>query len=168
MGPTTRPPSKARRSEPSSDRSAKRYAGLTRGSITPMASGGVINRRSFTFWSESRISVKRTLRKAVQRASIAAKEAATPTFRSKVNRRSLPEERVSIGRDTFTVAKGAADVKRRARIAAAILRRRPGTERIMKKKKKTRRKREAAGKIVAQAALPTRFGRVPILGLEVR
>src|SRR5579864_2724651 len=98
MGPTTRPPSKPSRNEPSSDRSANRYAGLTRRSITPMASGGVINRRSFTFWSESRISVKRTLRKAVQRASIAAKEAATPTFRSKVNRRSLPEERVSIGR----------------------------------------------------------------------
>src|SRR6266851_5620344 len=125
MGPTTRPPSKPSRNEPSSDRSANRYAGLTRRSITPMASGGVINRRSFTFWSESRISVKRTLRKAVHRTSIAAKEAATPTFRSKVNRRSFPEERVSIGCDTFTVAKGAADVKRRARIAAAILRRWP-------------------------------------------
>src|SRR5947209_12211860 len=38
----------------------------------------------------------------------------------------------------------------------------------MMKKKKTRRKRAAAVKIVAQAALPTRFGRFTILGLEGR
>ena len=38
----------------------------------------------------------------------------------------------------------------------------------MRKKKKTRRRGAAAVKIVAQAALPTRFGRFTILGLEGR
>src|SRR5271165_1336678 len=51
-------------------------------------SGGVMNSISFSFWSESRCSVKRTRRKVFQRASKAAIDEDTPTFNSRVNRSS--------------------------------------------------------------------------------
>src|SRR5271157_1573035 len=50
--------------------------------------GGVTNSMSFSFWSESRCSVKSTRRKAFQRASNAAIEEATPTFNNRVKRSS--------------------------------------------------------------------------------
>jgi hypothetical protein len=48
------------------------------------------------FWSTSRSSVNSTRRSVFQRASSAAIEAATPTFSSSVNRKSLGENGASI------------------------------------------------------------------------
>src|SRR6267143_1378863 len=97
IGPTTRPPSKPIRNAPSSDRSANAYGWCpTKRSVTPTISGGVMNSINFNFWSQSRSSVNSTRRNVFHRASSAANDDATPTFSSKVNRRSRTEVALSI------------------------------------------------------------------------
>src|SRR6516162_2181234 len=84
IGPTTRPPSKPIRNAPSSERSAKRYAGLSRRRITPTSKAGTRNSISLNFWSGSRSSVNSTRRNVFHLASSAAIDEATPTFSNKV------------------------------------------------------------------------------------
>src|SRR5215831_7795478 len=55
-----------------------------------------MNSISFSFWSGSRSSVKSTRRNVFQRASNAANDAATPTLRSSVKRKSRVEKIDSI------------------------------------------------------------------------
>ena len=114
IGPTTRPPSSPIKKAPSSDKSANAYAGPpTRRNVTPTINAGVRNSISFSFWSGSRCSVKSTRRNVVHRASSAAIEDATPTFRRRVNSRSRTEVAVSIfvASTRLTLANPPLDVK---------------------------------------------------------
>ena len=83
-----------------------------------MASGGVRNKRSITFWSESRFSVKTSRRKDRNRTSSAARAAAQHTFRIRMKRRSRPPLSISISLvrrergSAITLAKAGGDVKR--------------------------------------------------------
>src|SRR5579864_4128820 len=83
-----------------------------------MASGGVKNKRSITFWSESRFSVNTNRRKDRNRTSSAASAAAQHTFRIRMKRRSRPPLRISISLvrcdrvSAITLAKAGGDVKR--------------------------------------------------------
>src|SRR5258707_6446768 len=116
IGPTTRPPSKPIRNAPSSDKSANRYGNPTKRSDTPRTSGGAINNLNFNFWSGSRSSVNNTRRNVFHRASSAAIEDATPTFKSSVNSRSLTDVSVSIATalgPCVTLANLLSEVKRR-------------------------------------------------------
>src|SRR5580698_1798503 len=83
-----------------------------------MASGGVRNSSSITFWSESRISVNSKLRNERKRTSSAARDAAKPTFSTSENINSsapknvfilLAERRLRSARTKL--AKAASDVK---------------------------------------------------------
>src|SRR5713101_4384755 len=145
-----------------------------------------MNNMSFSFWSGSRSSVKRTRRKVFQRASSAAMEDATPTLRSKVKRKSRTGVRVSILCGESQVYASQSPARSKASHGAGFLSRagnKPGLrgsllycsfpmkrkskqdKRIMKGRAK---KKSAALKVVAQAALPTRFGRFTIYGFKGR
>src|SRR5689334_20077374 len=63
-----------------------------------------MNSMSFSFWSGSRSSVKRTRRKVFHRARRAAIEEATPTFSSKVKRRSRTAVAVSMAANGSVLA----------------------------------------------------------------
>src|SRR6266403_496048 len=74
---------------------------------------------NLSFWSTSRSSVKSTRRKVFHRASSAAKDDATPTLSSKVNKRSRTEVAVSI----FACVSQANASQSPARCKARLLRR---------------------------------------------
>ena len=123
-GPTTRPPSNPSRNDPSSIKSAARYGCPKMRRITPNASGGVTKSISFNFWSESRSSVKSTLRKVAERASHAQIDAAAPDVEQKREQQISAESKRFHGAlpAAATLANHRADVKRRLRPSPDIIR----------------------------------------------